>query len=306
MNKKNLIILLGLVALFLGGRFFYYNAMGIKALFFSLDEKTLIVCDESGKIFFNKQAALESGLVEREFNEIYCKNFQENEMNNIDTDGIKFYWSGEDLCDENGKRYKNWDETKDSGLKDSEFGATYCPEYKMDSSWDIDKDGINDCYNDGSCESGIDYMSPKQNKIKISNSDEKTMIIKIPSYDLLGDNVSFTEYEVPYSTAVLNSVYKKLFEVNSGERGYNGLKYESVSIKDKVVVLNLSGSWYPVGDMSGGYMRNNVNGSAFQFDSVNRIKVYLNGELFDWCVDSEAEFEESHCDTIPQYWDNRK
>ena len=66
-----------------------------------------------------------------------------------------------DLCDENGNRYKNIEEVKKAGLAESKFGATFCPEYKMDPSWDINKDGINDCYETNSCTKKIDYMSPR-------------------------------------------------------------------------------------------------------------------------------------------------
>lgn len=68
----------------------------------------------------------------------------------------------DDLCDENGKRYKTAKEAKAAGLSDAEFGATYCPEYKMHPSWDKNHDGINDCYDDNSCAKDIDYMSPRK------------------------------------------------------------------------------------------------------------------------------------------------
>jgi len=65
------------------------------------------------------------------------------------------------LCDEDGNRYKNIEEAKKAGLKEFQVGATFCPEYKMDPSWDMNKDGINDCYESNSCSKNIDYMSPR-------------------------------------------------------------------------------------------------------------------------------------------------
>ena len=66
-----------------------------------------------------------------------------------------------DVCDKNRHRYTNAQEAIKAGVDESEFGATFCPEYKMHPSWDSDKDGINDCYENSSCSEKIDYMSPK-------------------------------------------------------------------------------------------------------------------------------------------------
>ncbi len=65
-----------------------------------------------------------------------------------------------DLCDEDGNRYRNEEEARKAGLDDVEFGATYCPEYKMHPSWDTNHDGINDCYETNSCSRYVDYMLP--------------------------------------------------------------------------------------------------------------------------------------------------
>jgi hypothetical protein len=65
------------------------------------------------------------------------------------------------LCDENANRYATMEEARAAGLSDAEFGATFCPEYKMHPSWDTNNDGINDCENDGSCNANSDYMSPR-------------------------------------------------------------------------------------------------------------------------------------------------
>ena len=63
------------------------------------------------------------------------------------------------LCDAYANRYLNASEARAAGLLDAEFGATYCPEYKMHPSWDVDKDGVNDCETEGSCGPHHDYMS---------------------------------------------------------------------------------------------------------------------------------------------------
>lgn len=63
------------------------------------------------------------------------------------------------LCDAYANRYLNVNEARAAGLLDAEFGATYCPDYKMHPSWDTDKDGVNDCESEGSCGPHLDYMS---------------------------------------------------------------------------------------------------------------------------------------------------
>jgi hypothetical protein len=35
----------------------------------------------------------------------------------------------EEVCDESGHRYLNGDMARKAGLKEEQFGATYCPEY---------------------------------------------------------------------------------------------------------------------------------------------------------------------------------
>ncbi len=67
------------------------------------------------------------------------------------------------LCDEHANRYDTAEEALAAGLDYAQFGATYCPEYKMHPSWDANRDGENDCYDDGSCSADADYMSPRPN-----------------------------------------------------------------------------------------------------------------------------------------------
>ena len=68
------------------------------------------------------------------------------------------------LCDAYANRYLNANEARAAGLIDAEFGATYCPDYKMHPSWDIDKDGVNDCESERSCGPDLDYMSVRSDK----------------------------------------------------------------------------------------------------------------------------------------------
>jgi len=176
--------------------------------------------------------------------------------------------------------------------------------------------GEMECHHkDDSSKDKCDCRSKESNPAhqnELGDSDSATgghaemMVVNIPSHNLSGSEAHFTAYEVPRKLDMLDSVYRKLFEINSGDRGYNGLKYESVTVAEGTARVNMSGEWYPVGDLSGVYMRNDVNGSAFQFGSVKRVKVYINGKLFDWCVDSDADPDESHCDTSHHDWDDAR
>jgi hypothetical protein len=67
-----------------------------------------------------------------------------------------------ELCDARGTRFATAEAAIASGIAPEDFGATMCPEYKMDPSWDADGDGQNDCYNDGSCSAELDYQAPRK------------------------------------------------------------------------------------------------------------------------------------------------
>ena len=221
----------------------------------------------------------------------------------------------DDLCDENGNRYANTEEARQAGLSDAEFGATYCPEYKMDSSWDLDNDGINDCYNDNSCSKDLDYMSSrpqsessqpeKDTQAEESTQSEQSMIIMIPKLewnDIVGEFVvNYHKATVPKSPAVLNTVYKKLFDENEYNGTYEGTKFKSVSIINGVAQVYLTGTWRPTGDMSNLYFTRNIEAAAFQYPNVKEVQVYLNGEPFDWCVDDESDGE-TGCPETQYLW----
>lgn len=128
-----------------------------------------------------------------------------------------------------------------------------------------------------------------------SKGSVEMMTINVPELIWSEDEerhiIVYNESQVPKNPAVLNTVYEKLFELNSYNGAYNGMVFDSVSIVDGIAEINLSGSWYPVGDMSMLYIWRNVDATAFQYDTVNTVKVYLNGELFDWCIDDQSDGE---------------
>jgi len=113
------------------------------------------------------------------------------------------------------------------------------------------------------------------------------MIIKIPTweFDEKKDDflVTFKEYKVREDPAILRETLKKLFEVKGGDSrdAWNGLKFDSVSIKDGVAIVKLSGNWYPVGDMSGAYFSHEIEAAIFQFTNIENLRVLVNEEIFD-------------------------
>ena len=363
---------------------------------------------------------------------MYKFNYLSNK-NNRNVDANKYiqetHKRSDDLCDENGNRYKDEEEARNAGLNDAEFGATYCPEYKMHPSWDKNNDGINDCYDDDSCSSDKDYMSQRQDdylarrldevknlgfsvektqdengrtifetvtkewtpfkeisiharefwhgdfvgktmkeilseyqgiietdfentgdmKIQldtdiflnniitrleiepknedhielliedlrlddtvadensVSNSENGLTILHIPNLEFdesTGiEKVVYDKYRVPYTKSVLNETYKRLFEINSynNDGVWNGLKFNSVSIEDSVAKIKLNGSWRPVGDMSSYYFSLLVDAAAFQYNSVDKVEVYMNNALFDWCIDDLSDGE-SGCPDNHKWW----
>lgn len=129
--------------------------------------------------------------------------------------------------------------------------------------------------------------------------------IYVPTYSTYSGEIEMIAHEIPYTESVLKETYEKVFEQNSSKTGYNGLIFDSVSLADKTATVNLTGSWYPAGDMSGYYMRQTINQAAFYYDSINVVKVTLNGKIFDWCIDDMSDGE-SGCPDKAKYWIDTK
>lgn len=132
-----------------------------------------------------------------------------------------------------------------------------------------------------------------------------------------GVGVFFAPHAVPKTTAVLDATYRLLFDLKAtpeiaadGFRNtvgaYTKLHYQSVSIKDGTAKLMLTGSMYGPGHCGEPELREQINQAAFQFDTVKKIEVYLNGKIFDWCSTSDADPSEDRCDTTPKYWIDTK
>ena len=147
--------------------------------------------------------------------------------------------------------------------------------------------------------------------------EKKLMEIKIPYIRLNKETgmemMDFKSVFVDKSPKILSATYKKLFNEESDNNkpdnnigNWNGIHFVSVSLeKDKeglsLAKLNLEGNWYPNGDMSAYYFIRLINTAAFQYPSVDKIVVYLNGKVFDWCID-DASGGEGACPEHPELW----
>ncbi len=155
-----------------------------------------------------------------------------------------------------------------------------------------------------------------------SGNQGSLTVLKIPLVSTggnigCGSKIFFVPHAVPKTTAVLDATYKMLFDIKPEPEiksddirnpigSYTKLFYQSVSIKDGVAKVMLSGSMYGPGHCSFPEIREQINQSAFQFNTVDKIEVYLNGKIFDWCSVSDADVSESKCDTTPRYWIDEK
>jgi hypothetical protein len=155
-----------------------------------------------------------------------------------------------------------------------------------------------------------------------SGNQNSLTILKIPLITSggnigCGSKIFFAPHTVAKTTAVLDSTYKMLFDIKSEPEvktddirnplgNYTKLFYESVSIENRTAKVMLAGSMYGPGECSFSDIREQINQSAFQFNTVDKIEVYLNGKIFDWCSVSDADASESKCDKIPKYWIDKK
>ena len=121
-----------------------------------------------------------------------------------------------------------------------------------------------------------------------------------------GQALSFETYEVPETTGVLHASLLKLFEIRGDENGkFYGLSYDGVILDNGVARIFLNGTYRPSGTLSGFYLRYHVSDTALQFNTVEIVEVYVNEELFDWCIDDVSDGE-GDCPEIPRYWIDTK
>lgn len=144
---------------------------------------------------------------------------------------------------------------------------------------------------------------------------QQTMTVNIPSLDWNlasgatpeGYGINYTPVEVPFTTGVINATFEAFFDYHAQNAGstmgsYYGLSYDSVVLDGGAAQVYLTGSYIPVGGMTGLFLNEEINAVVFQFENVHTIEVYLNGELWDWCDYDVAGPNEGPCATGPRYW----
>jgi hypothetical protein len=148
-------------------------------------------------------------------------------------------------------------------------------------------------------------------------AEDGEMIVTIPILD--GSDIVMVQRYVPQSQAVLNSVYTALFnapatvlygEFENHSQGRNtipnyGVDFDSVTINSGVAQVYITGTFEPQTPVSDFNFRQQINEAAFQYDSVDSIQVFLNGNLFDWCI-ADMSGGENGCPNQPRYWFDQK
>lgn len=126
-----------------------------------------------------------------------------------------------------------------------------------------------------------------------------------------GVSIVYAPHTVPQTQEVLNATYELLFSLLPGSEiagdpyntlgSYAQLYYQNVSISNGIAKVNLTGSIVGPGHCSVPEVRAQVTAAALQYDSVQRVDVYLNGKIYDWCEQDESGGEGS-CPEIPELW----
>ncbi len=131
-----------------------------------------------------------------------------------------------------------------------------------------------------------------------------------------GAKIFFAPHAVPKTTAVLDATYKLLFDIKQepeisadGFRNvvgaYTQLFYDSVTLNNGVAKLYLSGTMYGPGHCAEPELRAQIEQAALQFSTVQKLEVYLNGKIFDWCTMDMSDGE-GPCPEKPQLWITEK
>ncbi len=152
-----------------------------------------------------------------------------------------------------------------------------------------------------------------------TTDDEKSdnVTISVPYISGTGDigcnvGIKFVSYRIPYTKGVLNAVYTTLFDrsqdiapaYRNTVHAYE-LTYDSVTLSDGVVRVYLSGSMYGPDHCALPELQTLIDQAAFQFDTVDTVIVYLNGEIYDWC-EKDLSGGETGCPAEKQLWIDTK
>lgn len=127
--------------------------------------------------------------------------------------------------------------------------------------------------------------------------------------------INFHTVEIPQTQAVLSQAYNQLFslpydaipgiEDKNIIASQDNLSFDSVSLENGTASLYLSGT--VMGNhCADEVFRHQIEQTAFQFETVDSLQVFVNNEIFDWCILSDADPSESGCDINPRLWIKNK
>lgn len=127
-----------------------------------------------------------------------------------------------------------------------------------------------------------------------------------------GAEFFYAPHAVPKTTAVLDATYTLLFDIKTlpeiesdGFRNtvgaYTKLFYDRVTLQNGIAKVYLTGDMYGPGHCAEPELRAQITQAALQYPTVNRVEVYLNNTLFDWCAMDMSDGE-GPCPENPQWW----
>ncbi len=131
-----------------------------------------------------------------------------------------------------------------------------------------------------------------------------------------GAKLFYAPHAVSKTTAVLDATYRLLFDLKptpeipaDGFRNvvgaYTQLFYDRVILQNGVAQLYLTGTMYGPGHCAEPELRAQIDQAALQFPTVQKLEVYLNGKIFDWCTMDMSDGE-GPCPEKPQLWITQK
>ncbi len=173
--------------------------------------------------------------------------------------------------------------------------------------------------------------SPSTDEVPLEETEEEEVVeetfttVQIPLTPMAGSGdfgpfgcdqyLNFHEIQVAETDGVLTAVYEELFSLpyeaipgvddKNIVASHENLDFDYVEISDGDALVHLSGA--VMGNhCADEVFRHQIEQSAFQFDTVDSITVFVNNEIFDWCSLSDADPSESGCDINPKLWIKQK
>lgn len=151
----------------------------------------------------------------------------------------------------------------------------------------------------------------------MSGEEEKYTVIQLPFIKEGGEigcgvGIFYGKDTVPKTSAVLDATYQRLFDIKQWPEietdGFRNtvaafayLYYDRVTLENGLAKVYLSGQVTSPGTCAEPELKAQIEAVAFQFRSVQKLEVYLNNQLFDWCL-FDVSGGAGSCPEQPKYW----